>query len=62
MANELKKCPLCGEDVAIDREGIFCDFCHLMLMFDDYVYNGEAMSLKEAREMGIEAWNRRWNE
>lgn len=60
--NELKPCPLCGNEVSLDREDIFCDFCHLVLRFDDYIYCGEAKDLKEAREMGIEAWNTRAGE
>lgn len=59
MPNELKPCPLCGDAVGIDREYLFCDNCHLILRFDDYVYNGEAINLEEARKIGIEAWNRR---
>ena len=57
--DNLKPCPLCGDEVGIDKEYIYCDCCHLILRFDDYVYNGEAKDLKEAREIGIEAWNRR---
>ncbi len=57
--DELKPCPFCGESVGIDREYIFCDNCHLILRFDDRVYNGEAENLKEAREQAIEIWNRR---
>lgn len=53
----LKPCPLCGDAVVIDREGIYCDCCHLVLRFDDYIYSGEAKDWEEAREMGIEAWN-----
>lgn len=57
--NVLKPCPLCGNEVLIDREDIFCDYCHLVLRFDDYIYTGKAKDLEEARKMGIEAWNRR---
>lgn len=56
---ELKPCPLCGGAVMLDREYIFCDNCHIVLRFDDYVYSGEAQDMKEATELGIEAWNRR---
>lgn len=59
MPNELKPCPLCGKEVCIDREDIFCDYCHLILRFDDFVYNGEAQNLAEARKIAIETWNRR---
>ena len=59
MRVELKPCPLCGGAVMLDREDIFCDNCHLILRFDDYVYSGEAQDLKEATELGIEAWNSR---
>lgn len=61
MPNELKQCPLCGEDASIDREYIFCNYCRLILRFDDFVYNGEAQNLAEARKMSIETWNRRVN-
>lgn len=56
---KLKPCPLCGEPVCLDKEDIFCDNCHLILRFDDYVYSGEAENLTEAREIGIKAWNTR---
>ena len=39
---ELLPCPLCGEEVSIDREYIFCDYCHLICRIDDRIYNGEA--------------------
>lgn len=59
MPNELNSCPLCGKDASIDREDIFCDYCHLTLRFDDLVYSGEAQNLVEARKIAIETWNRR---
>ena len=56
---KLKPCPLCGEQVCIDREDIFCDYCHLSCRIDDRIYNGEAATYEEAREQAIETWNRR---
>ena len=61
MTDKLKPCPLCGESVGINREYIFCDYCHLILRFDDRIYNGEAETLQEARNQAIECWNRRAN-
>ena len=52
---ELKPCPLCGEAVNIDREYIFCDYCHLICRIDDRIYNGEAETYQEAREQAIES-------
>lgn len=57
--DELLPCPLCGEPVYLDREEIFCDSCHLILRFDDYVYSGEAENITEAKELGKKAWNTR---
>lgn len=59
MSVELKPCPLCGEAVHLDREEIFCDYCYLSLKFENMIYNGEAKNLKEAREKGIELWQKR---
>lgn len=56
---ELKPCPLCGEEVSIDREYIFCDYCHLICRIDDRIYNGEAETYQEAREQAIKDWNTR---
>lgn len=56
---KLKPCPCCGGEVILDRDMIFCDNCHLILRFDDYVYSGEAQDYKEAEELGINAWNTR---
>lgn len=59
MPNELKPCPFCGGEAMLDREEIFCDYCYVSLKFENMVYNGKAKTLKEAKEMGIELWNRR---
>ena len=59
---ELKPCPLCGEAVNIDREYIFCDYCHLICRIDDRIYNGEAETYQEAREQAIESQNTRAKE
>lgn len=59
MAVELKPCPLCGGEAKLDKEEIFCDYCYLSLKFENMIYNGEAKNLREAKEMGIELWQRR---
>lgn len=59
---KLKPCPLCGEEVSIDREYIFCDYCHLICRIDDRIYNGEAENYQEARQQAIECWNTRTQE
>lgn len=59
---QLEPCPLCGEEVHIDREDIFCDYCHLSLKIYDRLYNGEAETYEEAREQAIETWNTRIGE
>ena len=56
---ELKPRPLCGEEVSIDREYIFCDYCHLICRIDDRIYNGEAETYQEARQQAIDCWNTR---
>ena len=56
---ELFPCPLCGEEVSIDREYIFCDYCHLICRIDDRIYNGEAETYQEARQQAIDCWNTR---
>ena len=56
---ELLPCPLCGEEVSIDREYIFCDYCHLICRIDDRIYNGEAETYQEARQQAIDCWNTR---
>lgn len=59
MPNELKPCPFCGGEAMLDREEIFCDYCYVSLKFENMIYNGEAKTLKEAKEKGIEIWNER---
>ncbi|MBR5873161.1 MAG: Lar family restriction alleviation protein [Oscillospiraceae bacterium] len=58
---ELLPCPFCGGEAGIDREYIFCDSCHIILRFDDLIYNGEAENLIEAKKIGIKTWNTRTN-
>lgn len=56
---KLKHCPICGREVVIDREDIFCDYCHLSMRIDDRLYNGEAETYEEAKQQAIENWNTR---
>ena len=57
--SRLKPCPLCGEAAMLDREDIFCDNCHLVINFSDFIYSGDAADWQEAKELAIETWNRR---
>ena len=57
--SKLKCCPFCGGEAVIDREDIFCDYCHLSMRIDDRLYNGEAETYEEAKQQAIENWNTR---
>ena len=61
MASDIKllSCPFCGGEAILDREDIFCDYCHLSMKIDDRLYNREAENYEEARTQAIEAWNTR---
>lgn len=56
---ELKPCPLCGQKPMLDRHEIYCDNCHLIINFSDFVYSGEADDWEEAKEMAVKTWNTR---
>lgn len=58
--SELKPCPFCGgKAVHLDDENIYCYYCGATFLLDDFIYRGEAEDYEEARQMAIEAWNRR---
>ena len=58
--NELKSCPFCGgKAVHLDDDNIYCYYCGVTFLLDDFIYRGEAEDYEEARQMAIEAWNRR---
>ena len=59
--SELKPCPLCGQTPMLDKNEIFCDDCHLVINFDDFVYSGEADDWEESKEMAINTWTTRTN-
>lgn len=56
---ELLICPCCGGVSMIDKEGIFCNQCHLSMRIDDRLYSKEAETYEEARTQTINAWNTR---
>lgn len=56
---KLLPCPFCGGEAILDREDIFCDYCHLSMKIDDRLYNREAENYEEARTQAIEDWNTR---
>lgn len=56
---KLLPCPFCGQIPMIDKNEIFCDDCHVVINFSDFVYSGEADDLEEAKEMAINTWNTR---
>lgn len=57
--SELKCCPFCGGEAILDREDIFCDYCHLSMRIDDRLYNREVETYEEAKQQAIENWNTR---
>lgn len=58
----LKPCPFCGEIPHLDKHEIFCD-CGAKMWLDAFryevKYDGLFPTYIEARQMMIEAWNRR---